>query len=276
MVTSPLCTRCGENDETLFHCLRDCRFSKVVWEKIGFFNHNFFSTNAVHIWLHDGASSSCSTLFLSGLWWIWRQRNLMCLGNETLPLPQLCSNIDSLKVSINTAYNSTPSAPTLDRFIRWNNNNFQCIILNVDGSCSGDPIRTGYGGVIRNNTGGFISAFSGDINHSQDILFAELSALYHDITLAIGLNYDEVACYSNSLLTVNLVKEELNQFHVYAVLIQNIKDLLNPRNYSLHHSLREGNQCADCLAKLGASNNEAFTIHNSPPETFSLFYKRMK
>jgi hypothetical protein len=37
------------------------------------------------------------------------------------------------------------------------------------------------------------------------------------------------------------------------MLIQDIKDLLFQSNVTLSHSLREGNQCADFLAKLEAS-----------------------
>ena len=195
----------------------------------------------------------------------------MCLGNETLFVSHLCNNIHSLKESISSACSSAPTAPQLDRLVRWNNNNLQCTILNVDGSCSGNLIRTGYGGIIRKHSGSFISAFSGYINHSYDILFAELTALHQGLILATNLNYEEVACYSDSLLSVNLIKEDLNQFHVYVVLIRNIKDLLSSRNYSLHHSLREGNQCADCLAKLGASNDDELIIHANPPRESPLF-----
>ncbi|AES88910.1 hypothetical protein MTR_4g064720 [Medicago truncatula] len=51
-----------------------------------------------------------------------------------------------------------------------------------------------------------------------------------------------------------------------AVLIQNIKDLMSSGTYSLLHSFREGNQCADFMAKLGASNDVELSIHSSPPE----------
>jgi hypothetical protein len=50
------------------------------------------------------------------------------------------------------------------------------------------------------------------------------------------------------------------------VLIQNIKDIISVKNFSLHHTLREGNQCADFMAKLGASNDDNLTIHANPPE----------
>jgi len=154
----------------------------------------------------------------------------------------------------------------MDRYIRWNNNNHLCTILKVDGSCNGAPIRTGFGGILRTHAGSFISGFSGHIIHSEDILLAELTTLYHGLVLAIHLNYNEVACYSDSLLTVNLIKEELNHYHIYAVFIQNIQNLISSRNFSVHHTLSEGNHCADFMAKLGASNDVDLFIHSHPPE----------
>lgn len=77
----------------------------------------------------------------------------------------------------------------------------------------------------------------------------------------------QIKCPNDCLLTVNLMKDDLPQYHVYVFLIQNIKDLLNSRNYSLQHSFREDNQyCANFMAKLGASIDEVLSIHSSPPE----------
>jgi ribonuclease HI len=175
-------------------------------------------------------------------------------------------NIISAANTISYCFHNSATVPSTARLIRWNNSNYVGTILNVDGSCMGDPIRTGFGGVLRNHSGTYISGFSGFISNSHDILFAELTALYQGLTLAVSLNYEEVVCYSDSLLTVNLINDDYSRYHVYAVLIQNIKDLLSTTNFSLRHSLREGNQCADFMAKLGASTDDAFTIHSSPPE----------
>jgi ribonuclease HI len=111
-----------------------------------------------------------------------------------------------------------------------------------------------------------MAGYSGSISHSQDILFAELTALYQGLRLAVSFNCEELACYLDSLFAVNLITDDLNQFHVYAVLIQNIKDIMSSRNFYLHHSLREGNQCADFLAKLGASNDVELSLHSSLPD----------
>lgn len=74
------------------------------------------------------------------------------------------------------------SNDTLDiRFIKWNNNNFSSVILNVDGSCLGSPIRAGFGGVLRNYASFYLSGFSGYIHNSSDILQVELLAIYQGL-----------------------------------------------------------------------------------------------
>ena len=141
----------------------------------------------------------------------------------------------------------------------------QPYILNVDGSCIGTPPRTGYGGVLRNSAGFFISGFSGFIPNSTDILLAELTAIHQGLKLVMVLNANDIMCYSDSLLAVNFIANETPRYHIYAVLIQNIKDLLNDRNISLHHTLREGNQCADFFAKFGTNSDADLVIHQSSP-----------
>jgi len=84
--------------------------------------------------------------------------------------------------------------------------------------------------------------------------------------MAASLDFAVLVCYSDSILAVNLINGDTSHFHVSAVLIQDIKDLLNSRDYTLRHTLREGNQSADFMAKLGASADDVLTVHSSPPE----------
>jgi ribonuclease HI len=153
-----------------------------------------------------------------------------------------------------------------DIYVRWNNNNFNCTILNVDGSCIGSPTWAGFGGLIRNSAGFYLSGFLGFLPSSSDILQAELTAIYHDITLAIDMGISNMAVYSDSLLSINLITGISSKFHIHAVLIQDIRDKLSLGNFSLHHTLREGNQSADYLAKLDAISDVAILIHQSPPD----------
>jgi hypothetical protein len=77
-----------------------------------------------------------------------------------------------------------------------------------------------------------------------------LAIIYQGLLLAKHLGILELVCYSDSLLCVNLLKDPTLRFHVYAFLIQDVKDLMEQSNIIVCHTLREGNQCAYFLAKL--------------------------
>jgi ribonuclease HI len=141
-----------------------------------------------------------------------------------------------------------------DRHIKWNNNNYFCAILNVDESCLGSPVRSGFGAINRNTFGHYLVGFSGFIPETYDIFLVELYAIYKGLLLAREMSIDELLCYSDSLQCINLIKgPQVNKYHIHVVLIQDIKELLSHVNVSLDHTLREGNQYAGLFAKLGAS-----------------------
>ena len=139
------------------------------------------------------------------------------------------------------------------------------VILNVDGNCHDNPIRTGFGGVLRNEIGLFLAGFSDFIPSSDYILLAELSAIYHGLIMAKDLGYAEIACYSDPLVCINLINGPTKRYHIYVVLIQDIKQLLHHTNVTVSHTLREGNQCEDFMAKLEASSDIDPLLHESPP-----------
>ncbi|XP_024633938.1 uncharacterized protein [Medicago truncatula] len=140
------------------------------------------------------------------------------------------------------------------------------VILNVDDSCLGTPLRADFGGVIRNHAGIYLSGFSEYIPNSSDILYVELYAIYQGLILARNLNIGDLVCYNDSLHCINLLKGPILNFHVYAILIQDVKDLMEQNNVIVYHTLKEGNQCADFMAKLGAYSDTELFYHSSPPD----------
>lgn len=224
------------------------------------FSYNF------KVLLNLNAKGSSSIFFLVCLWWIWRHRNHMCFNDDSWSLSRLSINIQHTAETVLKCFRPASVSPTADRWIRWNSSNHNCHILNVDGSCLGTPIRAGYGGLIRSFTGCFLRGFSGFINDSTCILKAELTAIHKGLLLAMEMGMIDLVCFSDSLLSVELINGHASRFHAYAVLIQDIKDIIASNNFSIIHTLREGNHCADLLAKLGASSNIAYLEHLSPPQ----------
>jgi hypothetical protein len=97
-------------------------------------------------------------------------------------------------------------------------------------------------------------------------LLAELYAIYKGFLLAINMNINELVCYFDSLHCVDLIKGLQDRYHIHAVLIQNIKELLSQTIISLCHRPREGNQYVDFFAKFGAFSDVSFMTHVSPLE----------
>lgn len=70
----------------------------------------------------------------------------------------------------------------------------------VDKSCIGSPVRAGFGGIICNSAGFYLAGFSGFLPSSLDSLQAELTVIYHSLSLAKEMGIADLLCYSDSLL----------------------------------------------------------------------------
>ncbi|KAK2425361.1 hypothetical protein QL285_035613 [Trifolium repens] len=145
------------------------------------------------------------------------------------------------------------------------------MILNVDGSSIGNPGISGFGGLIRNADGAWVHGFYGNLGVTN-ILHAELMAIYKGLLLAWERNIKDLWCYSDSRTVIKLITEPVDEWHHYAAILNNIKDILNRGwHVSILHTLREGNACADYLAKHDANNNEVFSSIAIPPAGLNLF-----
>lgn len=102
------------------------------------------------------------------------------------------------------------------------------------------------------------------------MLKAELLGIFHGMRITWDRGYRNLTCFTDSLNAKILIQEQDINFHRYAAIIQDIRELMNlPWWVELKHTLREGNQCADQLAKRGAYSGEKLQIFTSPPSDLS-------
>lgn len=107
-------------------------FLVTFGKKIGFSRNDFSSATYVYGWIKFDTLDSRSTIFLAGLWWVWRHRNLVCLNYETWSLTRLCNNFhSSTGNAISLGFERDGSAAHSDLLIKWNNSNHFGSILNV-------------------------------------------------------------------------------------------------------------------------------------------------
>jgi hypothetical protein len=96
------------------------------------------------------------------------------MNNETWSLSQISFNIRAMAGTSQNCFSPIFNDRLVDRYIKWNNNNHSCAILNVDDSCLGSPVRSDFGGIIRNTFGHYLVGVSGFIQGSCDIFLAKL------------------------------------------------------------------------------------------------------
>lgn len=95
---------------------------------------------------------------------------------------------------------------------------------------------------------------------------AELRALQQGLQLLWEGGFEKIICESDSLDVVNMLKAEVSHLHPYSCIMVYIKKLLSLEwDVQITYTLREGNACADYLAKLGANGSDALRIWNAPP-----------
>jgi ribonuclease HI len=191
------------------------------------------------------------------------------MDNELVPVFTLKMRIVDYSLMLKNSLLHQQVAASI-KLVRWNSLGGTGMILNVDDSSLGNPGVSGFGGLIRNSDGAWVHGFYGNLGVSN-ILHAELMAIYKGLLLAWEMNIKELWCYSDSKTAISLITEPVDEWHHYAAIIHNIKDIIT-RDWQVivSHTLREGNVCADYLAKHGAHNNEAFTTITNPPAGLSL------
>jgi ribonuclease HI len=68
------------------------------------------------------------------------------------------------------------------------------------------------------------------------------------------------------LLAVNLIRQGVATHHRFANEVHSIRQMLdNDWEVVITHTLREGNACADVLAKMGAISNSPMVKISAPP-----------
>lgn len=190
------------------------------------------------------------TIVLVAMWWA---RNKLVFDHRETPPQILLDRTVSMHQFICLAFgleDNFAGVAHLPRQVQWQRGSEDTMVLNVDGSALTNPGPAGFGGLIRNHDRIFLQGFHGSVGISN-ILHAELMALYHGVKLCWDVGFRKVFCFSDSSLVIQLVQQGVSEFHHYNSVVSRIKAYVNQDwEFSLHHIFREGNQCADFLAKL--------------------------
>ncbi|PKU67111.1 Putative ribonuclease H protein [Dendrobium catenatum] len=138
-----------------------------------------------------------------------------------------------------------------------------CLKLNTDGFV--DFSFAGFGGIIRYKVGKVIMAYAGPLSPCK-VVFAELMGLLKGLYICNNRGFINIEIEVDALLLIQIIKNVDFFCPQVFYIIRKIRMALSTLNYMIKHIFREGNVCADCLAKLGSRLQEdrEFDIDNLP------------
>ncbi|KAK9292819.1 hypothetical protein L1049_020799 [Liquidambar formosana] len=178
-----------------------------------------------------------------------------------------CRNILQLAQGIVTAFPVNTSSSSLDstRLIFWAFPPTGWVKLNTNGSVFGNPGVAAIGGLIRDASGNWIKGFMGNLGICTNTI-TELWAIRQGLSLLWDLGERSVVIETDSQVSIDLLSYAPNPHHSDAVLINDCCALISRAwRCKIQHTLREGNKCADFLAREGHKISCNFQVLFSPP-----------
>ncbi|KAM7525590.1 hypothetical protein LguiA_015492 [Lonicera macranthoides] len=268
------CKFCGglENND---HIFRYCYKANEVWNSC---RSNLILDNHANVdfktWLdtnvknsqRDDIRSTANTFFIFIIWSLWKAKNKFEFDNKLMSAEDIKRESTKFARSVLNAYilDSKPPSSTQNLLINWKFPPAGIVKINTDGSCLGNPGPAGFGGVARDNQGNWLEGFAGFIGKAT-ILKAELWAVREAMMLIKRKHWLYAIVEVDSSNVCDLLKGEDVEEHPLKVLIQDCKSIMMELKLSVHHTLREGNRCADAMAKLGVNQMEKLEVFHHVP-----------
>lgn len=248
--------------------LRDCTKCRQIWLFLHLDRGPYFNIQDSCSWLWCNIDEAHGTLFAVTCWILWKARNEELFNDISWDRWYIVNQILSLHRLVRTAFGSDNHSNS-PKEVKWCPP-LNAYKLNVDGSSFGNLCRSGFRGLIRDELGQWCLGYSGFCGVT-DNLKAELLAIHNRLKLAWLKGYKPLVCESDSKIAISMIQQGTHHLHPLAPLVNDIRTFGElPWQLSFNHVFREGNECADWLAKKGASEDSLFQLWESCPQPLLL------
>ncbi|KAL4305465.1 hypothetical protein AHAS_Ahas16G0081000 [Arachis hypogaea] len=153
----------------------------------------------------------------------------------------------------------------IERNVRWNPPPAGWIKLNSDETAQGNLGTIGCGGILRDEEGRWIAGFSNKVGVGT-VFMAELCSVKKGLEITWTMDFRKIVVEIDAGAVIKLLnKGESLASHPNAV-VREIYEL-KKRNWNIHfiQIYREGNMCADYLAKKSLTMEADFIFWDIPP-----------
>ncbi|GLT77217.1 hypothetical protein SLA2020_488250 [Shorea laevis] len=275
MAPTPMCPHCEQSPETPLHLLRDCFYSRLVWESVSLLPTNFFYLN-FDSWLKRNAIIPRRRtnspylwpfIFLATIWHLWKSRNrLVFEGQRSLPhLVARQAHTFALETrfaleSVNLIHDTR--AP---RWVFWTPPPHPYLKLNTDGTYNHHSGKAAARRLIHDHNGCWVHGFAVNVGLTTSFL-AELWGCREGLKLANSLGIQQLVFEMDSLLAIQLIQNQQVSARPTSGLLTNIFVLIDSfSNCLVQHTLREGNSAAAFMASMGHDLALGTKLFPTPP-----------
>ncbi|XP_072080961.1 uncharacterized protein [Arachis hypogaea] len=208
-------------------------------------------------------------VFITACWRIWQLRNKEIHEQQyrrpIQPYAKINKEAKKIKRALEKDYLIEQRRGRIEMSIRWNPPPAGWIKLNSDEITQGNPGTIGCGGILRNKERRWTAGFSHKIGVGTAFM-AELCGVKKGLEIIWTMSFRKIMVEIDAGAVIKLLnKGESLASHPNAV-VREIYELKR-RNWNIHfvQIYREGNMCADYLAKKSLTMEADFIFWDIPP-----------
>ncbi|KAJ9540640.1 hypothetical protein OSB04_027146 [Centaurea solstitialis] len=173
--------------------------------------------------------------------------------------------LKDLNTQIHDDFNTMP--PVIKCIWKFPSRNL--LKLNTDGSSRGNPGPSSFGGLIRDCRGRWVLGYMGNMSvngGTYTAVHAEIWSIFKGLCLIKDMNLSFLLIETDCQAAIGLTLKQLDDDDPVKPVVDAIKRLQLEQRCTLIHTRRDGNHCADQLAKLGGKQSEECVLLEKPPE----------
>ena len=192
----------------------------------------------------------CLDLFAMIISQLWTRRNKLRVGEEMAPLSKIVGLATDSLLEFQRALSFPHPASRLIISNRWTPPPLGWMKVNFDGATFKERNLAGLGGVIRNDNGLIMAAFTQTIPLPTSIEMVEVLAAHSALVLANDLSLNQVQLEGDSEIIINALSKGGKDSSSFGHILLDIKLLSSAfQCVSFSHSRRQANKVAHCLAR---------------------------
>uniref|UniRef100_A0A803QJD1 Reverse transcriptase domain-containing protein n=1 Tax=Cannabis sativa TaxID=3483 RepID=A0A803QJD1_CANSA len=266
------CPFCSLAEETIFHILLGCGFSKACWN-LSCVSTATIRENDFKLWFFSLLDSQPVDVIREAAmvsWKIWAVRNDVVWNNKSCSALEVVRSARITLDQWSSAQSQKMGVLLVDDINNvkehWRKPMTNTVKVNVDGAIFQSENKFGFGCVARDSNGALIEAISGSRPGVVKPEVAEIIGIKEALSWIKRKQWIDVALETGSLIAVQALKSSIAMPFQFGLLVRDCQDLVfSLNNISVIFVKQSANKVAHCVARGSCFKSDCtFSEHDAP------------